>query len=79
MHKASSRGWGERGLPCCWAYRRDGIIGMSELLDATRREYEKEGQSWRPADGGCSPARDAPALEVPSGPWVGDLSLDETG
>ena len=30
-----------------------GVIGMPELLDAARREYEKEGQSWRPPDGGC--------------------------
>jgi hypothetical protein len=25
-----------------------GVIGMDELLEAARREYEKEGQSWRP-------------------------------
>jgi AAA+ superfamily predicted ATPase len=31
-----------------------GHIGMPELLEAARREYEKEGQSWRPTDGNSS-------------------------
>ena len=31
-----------------------GVIGMPELLEAARREYEKSGQTWRPIDGGGS-------------------------
>jgi ATP-dependent 26S proteasome regulatory subunit len=29
----------------------DGIIGMHELIEAARREYEKSGQTWRPTEG----------------------------
>ena len=28
-----------------------GVIGMAELLEAARREYEKAGQTWQPVDG----------------------------
>jgi AAA+ superfamily predicted ATPase len=31
----------------------NGVIGMSELLEAARREYEKSGQTWQPIDGPC--------------------------
>jgi AAA+ superfamily predicted ATPase len=31
----------------------DGVIGMSELLEAARREYEKIGQTWQPIDDPC--------------------------
>jgi SpoVK/Ycf46/Vps4 family AAA+-type ATPase len=30
-----------------------GVIGMSELIEAARREYEKAGQTWQPIDGAC--------------------------
>jgi hypothetical protein len=29
------------------------VIGMSELIEAARREYEKAGQTWQPIDGAC--------------------------
>jgi hypothetical protein len=35
------------------AASKGGLIGMPELLDAVRREYEKERQSWRPGDESC--------------------------
>ena len=28
----------------------NGVIGMSELIEAARREYEKSGQTWQPTD-----------------------------
>jgi SpoVK/Ycf46/Vps4 family AAA+-type ATPase len=30
-----------------------GVIGMAELLEAARREYEKAGQTWHPIDSAC--------------------------
>jgi ATP-dependent 26S proteasome regulatory subunit len=30
-----------------------GVIGMSELIEAARREYEKAGQTWQPTDRAC--------------------------
>jgi hypothetical protein len=32
--------------------RGSGVIGMSELIEAARREYEKGGQTWQPG-GAC--------------------------
>jgi AAA+ superfamily predicted ATPase len=31
----------------------NGVIGMPELIEAARREYEKIGQTWQPTDGAC--------------------------
>ena len=28
----------------------NGVIGMPELIEAARREYEKSGQTWQPTD-----------------------------
>jgi len=36
------------------------IIGMSELIEGARREYEKSGQTWQPTD---STAADGPTVE----------------